>query len=70
MMMKCLCGVLVVVLVAGVVSAVPRPGPGDLGEVVRNALKLKGISIEKNFDATVQENVGDIWSDCGESGAS
>ena len=52
-----------VVLVAGVVSAAPRPL--DFGEVVRNVLKMKGISIDKNAKASVQENVGDIWSDCG-----
>lgn len=69
--MKYLCVLVVVVLIAGVVSsAVPRPRPrvGDFGEVVRNALKVKGISIDKNFNTAVQENVGDIWSDCRECG--
>ncbi len=65
--MNYLCGMVAVCLVLGLVSAKPA---ADFGERVKSSLQSKGITLDKllsSRDGFMQEQVGDIWSNCGKS---
>ena len=64
--MKAACGCVVIALTLTVVLAGPLQQL-TLGEMVKLALREKGIPMELLSQAKADFKVGDIWSDCGKS---